>query len=146
MGYRLAPQADLHLNLGQPPLQTTLSRSESGYEKRLVLRGPTSAKPRARAGRQAAERVRCRRARSGAGIRLEPTPDLSWVVPRRQGPSPERGLRRCAAGSSSCRGTGRKFRTSAPTSNWRGNGFRRPWLCPCRLTLPRSMPFQRRNG
>jgi len=36
-----APHADVHLSLGQPPLQTYLSRSEPGYEKRLVLRGAT---------------------------------------------------------------------------------------------------------
>ena len=30
--------------------------------------------------------------------------------------------------------------------NWRGKGFSRPWLWPCRFTAPRDMRFQLRNG
>ena len=42
--------------------------------------------------------------------------------------------------------TGWKSQTSTPTSNWRGSGFSRPWLWPCRLTEPLPMFRQVRNG
>jgi hypothetical protein len=36
--------------------------------------------------------------------------------------------------------TGWKSQTSTPPSNWRGMGFNRPWLWPCKLIEPLPMP------
>lgn len=55
-------------------------------------------------------------------------------------------LERAGRRSSSLSVTGRNPQTSTPTSTWRGSGFRRPWLWPCRFTAPFAIPFQVRKA